>query len=123
MQLVISLMAHDEFLWLCHAQDVLKKYMGCADPEGSGSETVEQLGEHPNECSCTTQRTVVLLNGETVWYITSCAAAGGSNPMQLPTEAGTKLKLEWLWILDIGVAHRGHVICKSKSKKKDPVTN
>ena len=34
MRLANSLKAHDELEWLYHAQDVLEKYMGCADPEG-----------------------------------------------------------------------------------------
>ena len=87
MQLVNLLKAHDELGWLHHAQDVLEKYMGCADPEGSGSETVEQLGQHLHEFSCTTQRAIALPSGETEWHITCRAAAGGSNPVKLVTEA------------------------------------
>ena len=41
--------------------------------------------------------------------------------MQLLTEAGTKLKLEWLWTQDTGAAHQGEGECKSK--EKDPVAN
>ena len=112
-------MAQDELEWIYHAQDVLEKYKGCADPEGSGSEAVEQLGQYPIEFSCTTQRAITLLSGERAWHIISRAAAGGSNPVQLLTKAGTKLKLDWLWTQDIGAAHRN----EGKSKEKDPATN
>ena len=53
-RLANSRTAHDELEWLYHAQDVPEKCMGCGDPEGSGSEVVEQLGQHLIEFSCTT---------------------------------------------------------------------
>ena len=54
-RLANSRTAHDELEWLYHAQDVPEKCMGCGDPEGSGSEAVEQLGQHLIEFSCTTR--------------------------------------------------------------------
>ena len=106
--------AHDELEWLHHARDVPEKYMVYGDPEGSGpktrrstTEAVEQLGQHLIEFSCTTQRLFALPSGETVLYVTGCAAAGGLNPAQLLTEAGMELKVEWLWTQDIGAAHKG----------------
>ena len=93
--------------------------MGCGDPKGSGSEAVEQLGQHLIEFSGTTQRVIALPSGKTVRCITSRAAAAGLNPAQLLAEAGTERKLEWLWTRDIRAAHKG----EGKSKEKDPATN
>ena len=114
MRLTKFLTAHDELEWLYHARNVPEKYMVYGDPEGSGpktrrstTEAVEQLGQHLIEFSCTTQRVIVLPSGETVLYITGRAAAVGLNPVQLLTEAGMELKLEWLWTQDIGAAHKG----------------
>ena len=114
MRLAKFLTAHDELEWLYHARDVPEKYMVYGDPEGSGpktrrstTEAVEQLGQHLIEFSCTTQRLIALPSGETVLYVTGCAAAGGLNPVQLLTEAGMELKVEWLWTQDIGAAHKG----------------
>ena len=80
---------------------------------------VRQRNQHPNEFNCTTQHAIVFPSGETVCYITSRAAVGGSNPVQSLIEAGTKLKLEWLWTHDIGATHRD----EDKSKKKDSAMN
>ena len=41
-------------------------------------------------------RVIALSSGETVLFVASRAAAGGLNPVQLLTEAGTELKMEWL---------------------------
>ena len=110
--------AHDELEWLYHARNVPEKYMVYGDPEESGpktrrstTEAVEQLGQH----------LIALPSGETVLYVTGCAAAGGLNPVQLLTEAGMELKVEWLWTQDIGAAHKGKG--EGKSKEKDPTTN
>ena len=84
-------------------------------------EAVEQLGQHLIEFSCTTQRVIALPSGETVLYVTGRAAAGGLKPVQLLTEAGMELELEWLWTQDIGAAHKGKG--EGKSKEKDPGTN
>ena len=118
-QLANSLMAHDELEWIFHTLDVPEKCMGCGDPEGSGSEAVEQLGQHLIEVSCTFQRVIALPSVKTVRCITSRAAAGGLNPVQLLAEAGTERKLEWLWTRDIRAAHKG----EGKSKEKHPATN
>ena len=128
MRLAKFLTADDELEWLYHARDVPEKYMVYGDPEGSGpktrrstTEAVEQLGQHLIEFSCTTQRLIALPSGETVLYVTGCAAAGGLNPVQLLTEAGMELKVEWLWTQDIGAAHKGKG--EGKSKEMDPATN
>ena len=128
MRLTKFLTAHDKLEWLHHARDVPEIYIVHGDPEGSGpktrrstTEAVEQLGQHLIEFSCTTQRLIALPSGETVLYVTGRAAAGGLNPVQLLTEAGMELKVEWLWTQDIGAAHKGKG--EGKSKEKDPTTN
>ena len=128
MRLAKFLTAHDELEWLHQARDVPEKYVVYGDPEGSGqdarrstTEAVEQLGQHLIESSRTTQSVISLPSGETVLYVTGRAAAGVLNSVQLLTEAGMELKLEWLWTQDIGASHKGKG--EGKSKEKDLGTN
>ena len=54
----------------------------------------EQLGQHPIEFSFSTQHVVTLSSGEAELHTTGRAAAGGSQSVQLLTEARLELMLE-----------------------------